>query len=349
MHGDTLIVKSSFRIWSGNPVGERMSGQTKRVSDAALRAAATVAGVVRETPLRRSAAFSSAVGADVYLKLENEQHTGSFKLRGATNCLMRLSSAQRDKGCVVASSGNHGAAVAYAMQKLDMGGVIFVPEQTSTAKVKAIRSYGGDVRFFGTDGLDTEQHAREYATANGMYYVSPYNDAAVIAGQGTCGVEIIREQPDIDAVFIAVGGGGLISGVGSVLKSHNSGIGVFACQPEASAVMAKSIAAGHVLDMPSEPTLSDGTAGGIEPDAITFELCRAVVDEFFLVNEQQIAAAMKQYFDFEEQQIEGAAGVAIAAMTEHREAIQGQKVAVVICGANVSEATFQSVLKGGSA
>ena len=326
-----------------------MSGQTTRVSDAAMRAAATIAGIVRETPLRHSAAFSDAVGADVYLKLENEQHTGSFKLRGATNCLMNLSPEQRDKGCVVASSGNHGAAVAYAMQELNMNGVIFVPEQTSTAKVDAIRSYGGDVRFFGTDGLDTEQHAREYAAAKGMYYVSPYNDAAVIAGQGTCGVEIVREQPDIDAVFIAVGGGGLISGVGSVLKSHDAGISVFACQPEASAVMAKSIAAGRVLDMPSELTLSDGTAGGIEPDAITFELCREVADEFFLVNEQQIAAAMKQYFDLEGQQIEGAAGVAIAAMMEHREAVRGQKVAVVICGGNVSEATFQSVLKSGSA
>lgn len=326
-----------------------MAAQYLRIAHAAHRAVARVAGVVRETPLQHSAAFSDAVSADVYLKLENEQHTGSFKLRGASNCLMGLSSEQRDKGCVVASSGNHGAAVAYAMQKLGMGGVVFVPEHTSTAKVEAIRSYGGDVRFFGTDGLDTEQHAREYAAAKDMYYVSPYNDAAVIAGQGTCGVEIIREQADIDAVFIAVGGGGLISGVGSVLKSHDAGIRVFGCQPEASAVMTKSIAAGHILDIPSEPTLSDGTAGGIEPDAITFELCRKVVDEFFLVSEQQIAEAMKQYFELEGQQIEGAAGVAIAAMMEHREAIHGRKVAVVICGGNVSEPTFQSVLQGSAA
>jgi threonine dehydratase len=319
------------------------------IADAARLAADRIADIVRETPLRHSQAFSDVVDADVYLKLENEQYTGSFKLRGATNCLKSLSSVQRDKGCVVASSGNHGAAIAYAMQKLDMGGVIFVPEQTSTAKVEAIRSYGGDVRFFGTDGLDTEQHAREYAVANSMYYVSPYNDAAVIAGQGTCGVEIIREQADIDAVFIAVGGGGLISGVGSVLKSHNPRIKVVACQPEASAVMTKSIAAGHILDVPSEPTLSDGTAGGIETDAITFELCREVVDEFVLVDEQQIAAAMKQYFELEGQRIEGAAGVAIAALLQHREAVRGQKVAVVICGGNVSEDTFRSVLEGDSA
>ena len=338
MHGDLFIVKSRVIC----DVKVRLND----ISSEAKCAAERIAGVIGETPLQHSAAFSDAVGANVYLKLENEQHTGSFKLRGATNCLMSLSPEQRDKGCVVASSGNHGAAVAYAMQKLDMDGVIFVPEQTSTAKVDAIRSYGGDVRFFGTDGLDTEQHARQFSIDNNMYYVSPYNDAAVIAGQGTCGVEIVREQADIDAVFIAVGGGGLISGVGSVLKSHNAGIKVYACQPEASAVMTKSIAAGHILDMPSEPTLSDGTAGGIEADAITFDLCREVVDEFFLVGEKEIAAAMKQYFESEGQKIEGAAGVAIAAMVKQRAVVRGKNVAVIICGGNVSKSTFDSVMTG---
>lgn len=198
-----------------------MGESTQEFSRASAIAADRIAGVVCETPLIRSSAFSEATEADVYLKLENRQHTGSFKLRGATNCLMSLSEKQRATGCVAASSGNHGAAVAYAMRELGMSGVIFVPEQTSTAKVDAIRSYGGEVRFFGTDGLDTEQEARAYAAEHSMYYVSPYNDAAVIAGQGTCGIEIAKQLPDVDAAFIAVGGGGLISGVGSVLKQHN--------------------------------------------------------------------------------------------------------------------------------
>lgn len=284
------------------------------------------------------------MGADVYLKLENQQYTGSFKLRGAANCLMSLSAGQRDKGCVAASSGNHGAAVAYAMRELEMTGVIFVPEQTSTAKVDAIRSYGGDVRFFGTDGLDTEQHAREFALDNGMYYVSPYNDAAVIAGQGSCGIEIVSQLPDIDAAFIAVGGGGLISGVGSVLKTHNANLRLFACQPEASAVMAKSIEAGHIIDLPSEPTLSDGTAGGIEPGAMTFEMCRQLVDEFVLVSEEQIAAAMRQHIESGQQQIEGAAGVAIAALLGRQGALEGMKIAVIVCGGNISNSTLESVL-----
>ena len=257
---------------------------------------------------------------------------------------MTLSQEQLVAGCVAASSGNHGAAVAYAMQKLGVEGVIFVPEQTSTAKVDAIKSYGGDVRFFGTDGLDTETHARQYADEHGMFYLSPYNDAEVIAGQGTCGVEIATQLPDVDAIYIAVGGGGLISGVGSVLKSHNPEVRIVGCQPEASAVMAHSVEAGHVIDEPSEPTLSDGTAGGIEADSITFDLCRSVTDEFVLVSEEQIAAAMRQFVDLEHQLIEGAAAVALAAMLAQKDILQGRKVVVLICGGNVSRATLRQVL-----
>ena len=219
---------------------------------------------IRETPLDYSAYFSELTGASVYLKLENLQHTGSFKLRGAFNKVLSLTTEQRQAGCVTASSGNHGAAIAYAMKKLGVTGVIFVPEQTSLAKVDAIKRAGGDVRFFGTDGLDTETHARNFSTENDMVYLSPYNDAEVIAGQGSCGVEIAQQLSQVDAVFVAVGGGGLISGVGSFLKSVNPAISVVSCQPKASAVMTESVKAGEILDLPSETTLSDGTAGGIE-------------------------------------------------------------------------------------
>ena len=180
----------------------------KELADASVRAAARIAGLVRETPLDYSPIFSAETGAEVWFKLENLQHTGSFKLRGAANRLMTLTPGQRAAGCVTASSGNHGAAVAYAMAKLNISGVIFVPEQTSPTKVDAIRSYGGDVRFFGTDGLDTEIYARDYAERDGMFYVSPYNDEEVIAGQGSCGVEIAAQLPDVDHVFVAIGGVG---------------------------------------------------------------------------------------------------------------------------------------------
>lgn len=320
------------------------SPDTTGLAAAAVDAANRIGTLVRETPLDHSPRLSTLAGAEVYLKLENLQFTGSFKLRGAANRLMTLTPEQRAMGCVAASSGNHGAAVAFAMQKLGVDGVIFVPEQTSPAKVDAIKSYGGDVRFFGTDGLDTETHARQYSEQHGMFYLSPYNDAEVIAGQGTCGVEIATQLPDADAIYIAVGGGGLISGVGSVLKRHNPNVRIIGCQPEASAVMAHSVDAGHIVEEPSRPTLSDGTAGGIEPDAITFDLCRELIDEFVLVDEDQIATAMRQFIDLEHQLVEGAAGVALAAMMSQKEQLQGRKVVVLICGGNISRDTLKQIL-----
>ena len=307
----------------------------------ARQAAKRIAQQVERTPLQRSVAFSEKLGADVYFKLENRQSTGSFKFRGATNRLLTLSDEQRAQGCVAASSGNHGAAVACAMQALGVKGVIFVPEQTSSAKVDKIRAYDGDVRFFGTDGLDTEQHARAFAEQNGMFYLSPYNDEEVMAGQGSCGVEIVDDLPDVDAVFVAVGGGGLIGGIGAILKDRDPGIRVYGCQPLASPVMARSVEAGEIIDMPSEATLSDGTAGGIEEDALTFPLNQAVVDDWVLVQEAQIAMAMRLYMENEEDAIEGAAGVAVAAVLERRNEIAGKKVVVVICGGNISEETLQ--------
>ena len=320
-----------------------MNDAIRQVAEAASDAYERIGSFVRETPLERSAVFSDALDANVYFKFENRQHTGSFKLRGATNRLMTLTEEQRNRGCVAASSGNHGAAVAYAMQNLGTSGVIFVPEGTSSAKVAAIRGYGGNVQFFGTDGLDTEQHARQYAEQNAMFYLSPYNDAEVIAGQGTCGIEIAEQLPDVDAIFIAVGGGGLISGVGSVLRTVNPKVRIVGCQPEASPVMARSLEAGQILDLASGPTLSDGTAGGIEPGAITFELCRALLDVSVLVSEAQIGAAMRQYIDVYDEPVEGAAGVAIAGMQARQDSIRGRNVLVIICGGNVSQETLDAL------
>ncbi|MFQ5608795.1 MAG: threonine/serine dehydratase [Woeseiaceae bacterium] len=321
-----------------------MSCTIQRVAESAECAAARIAGLVRETPLDYSPMFSELAGGDVWFKLENLQHTGSFKLRGAANRLMTLGADQRAKGCVAASSGNHGAAIAYAMQKLNIDGVVFVPERTSPTKVSAIKSYGGDVRFHGTDGLDTELHAREFAAERGMCYVSPYNDEEVMAGQGSCGVEIVTQIPDLDDVYIAIGGGGLISGVGSVLKRHDPDIRIVGCQPAASQVMTRSVEAGEILALPSEPTLSDGTAGGIEQGAITFDICRQVTDEFIVVSEDEIAAAMRRYVDYQHQLIEGAAGVAIAAMLRKKSEPAGRKIVVLICGANISREMLQEVL-----
>jgi len=310
----------------------------------AARAADRIAPYIRQTPLERSAYFSELTGANVWLKLENLQITGSFKLRGACNKLLSLTPEQIGVGCVAASSGNHGAAVAYAMNELGIAGVIFVPETASSAKIDAIRRAGADVRLFGSDGLDTEEHARQYAVDNGMTYLSPYNDAEVIAGQGSCGVEIANQVKNVDALFVAVGGGGLIAGVAGFLKSVHPAMQAIGCQPAASAVMAASSKAGRLLQMPSDPTLSDGTAGGIEAGAITFEFCQTLVDEYVLVSEEEIAEAMREFLDVHHMLLEGAAAVPLAAMKQLGRRYQGADIVAIICGANIARDTLRSVL-----
>jgi threonine dehydratase len=314
------------------------------ISDDAVLAADRIGSHVRKTPLEYSPYFSELTGANVWLKLENLQITGSFKLRGAFSKLLSLSPEQTASGCVTASSGNHGAAVAYAMNKLGVKGVVFVPETASSAKVDAIRRSGARVRFFGTDGLDTEQYARQYATDNGMTYLSPYNDAEVIAGQASCGIEIASQIDNVDALFVAVGGGGLIAGVAGFLRSVHPRMQTIGCQPAASAVMAASAKAGRLLDMPSEPTLSDGTAGGIEAGAITFDLCQELVDDYVLVAEADIAEAMREFIDSHHMLLEGAAGVALAGLKQLADRFRGRDVVAIVCGANISRDVLRSVV-----
>lgn len=309
-----------------------------------LRAAQRIQGHVRQTRLEYSPHFSKLVGGNVYFKLENLQVTGSFKARGAMNKLLSLSPEERPLGAVAASSGNHGAAVSYGLNRLDMAGTVFVPETASPTKVSAIRSYGADVAFHGNDSGVTEIFARQYAAEKGMVYVSPYNDPLVVAGQGTIGLEIAQELAQVDAVFVSLGGGGLISGIAGYLKTVQPAVRMIACSPDHSKVMTESVAAGEILELESLPTLSDGTAGGVEPGAITFDLCSQLLDEFPLISEAEIAAAMRQFMETHHMLIEGAAGVAIASLLKMKEALQGKTAVVVVCGANISLETLKSVL-----
>ncbi len=315
-----------------------------QIAAAAAQADQRIRPLVRETPLDESPIFNEQTGAQVYLKLENLQYTGSFKLRGAVNKLLLLSAEERARGVVAASSGNHGAAVAYAAQRLGIPALIFAPERASPTKLAAMQRYGAQVHAVGDDSLVSELAGRAYAQAEGLTYISPYNDPDVIAGQGTVGVELARQLHRLDALFIAVGGGGLIGGAGAVLKAHHPGLLVIGCQPKNSCVMAASIQAGRILDLPSLPTLSDGTAGGIEADAITFDLCRQVVDEYVLVGEEEIAAAMRRVMESHHLLVEGAAGVAVAGLLKVADLVAGKRVAVVLCGANISLATLRSVI-----
>jgi threonine dehydratase len=299
---------------------------------------------IRETILEHSPVLSERGGAQVYCKLDNLQHTGSFKARGALNKVLSLTEEQRACGVVTASTGNHGAAVAYSLGKLNASGIVFVPEIADPSKVEAIKRLGAEVRFHGQDSAEAEVFAREYADERGMAYISPYNDPQVIGGQGTLGVELARQLEDIDAVFVALGGGGLISGIAAYLKSKQPDVRMIGCSPENSQVMIQSVKAGDILDLPSLPTLSDGTAGGIEPGAITFELCRTLVDDYVTVSEDEIAASLLLYMDAHHMLIEGAAAVPIAAYLKTCEQYACQNVVIVICGANIGLETLRQVL-----
>ena len=325
----------------GKPVGPFTQGLAQ---DIAL-AHSAIAPYVRRTPLHDSSLLSELTAARVYLKLENLQHTGSFKLRGAINKLLSLSPEQRRRGIVAASSGNHGAAVAYGCRLLGIVGTVFVPEHASPAKLAAMRRFGVEVRLFGDDGLLSEQEARRYAGQQGLVYISPYNDLAVVAGQGTVGLEIAEQLPDVEVVLVAVGGGGLIAGVAAALKAHHPRVQVVGCLPQNSPVMAASVARGAIVDMTSLQTLSDGTAGGIEADAVTFALCRDLVDDWLLVSEEEIAAAMRLMIEGDHLLVEGAAAVPVAALLKSGDRWRGKQVAVVLCGGNIGLETLAAVLK----
>jgi threonine dehydratase len=297
---------------------------------------------IRRTPVE----LAPTLGSKVWLKCENMQVTGSFKIRGATNALLSLPADERAAGVVTASSGNHGAGVARAANQLGIDATVFVPTHADDAKVDAIRRNGANVERIGDDCVETEAHARTVGSSQGRTYISPYNDIQIICGQGTIGHELYQQIPSLDAVFIAVGGGGLISGVGSYLKAVNPNIEVVACSPEASPAIHACLDAGQIIDVECHDTLSDATAGGVEPGSITFALCQQVVDRSLLVSEADIAAAVREIVSTHHMLIEGAAGVAVAGYRQVAAEFEGKNVAIILCGANIGMAKLQHILVG---
>ena len=295
-----------------------------------------------KTPLFYSENLSSISDSNVFLKLENFQHTGSFKLRGAMNKILNLP--DKSISVVAASSGNHGAAVAYSLRNLKMKGLVYVPENAVSSKVKLMKKYGVEIRYSGNDSLIAESSAISYAEENNLSFVSPYNDIDVISGQGTIGVEMINQMKDLDVVFITVGGGGLISGVGGYLKSINSNIKIIGCSPENSPVMKISLNKGKIIEFESLPTLSEGSAGGIERDSITYNFCEEFIDDFYLVSEEEIAENIKFFIANEKLLIEGAAAVSVAAFLKNKKLFKGMNVGIVICGGNIGNDTLKSIL-----
>jgi len=300
--------------------------------------------IIRWTPLEHSPYLSTLINGDVYLKLENIQKTGSFKFRGAVSKMTSLNDEEKSMGVVTASTGNHGAACSLAMSILGIDGKIIVPDNVHKNKVDNILNLGGEVEYHGNDCLIAEERAQEISSNTGANYISPYNDPAIVCGQGTIGYELNQDLKNIDSVFVSVGGGGLISGIGGYLKSVQNQVKMIAVSPKNSCVMFESMKAGKQLDLPSEPTLSDGTAGGIEVGSITFALCQEIIDEFILVDEEDISEGIRLGIEKLHQLIEGAAGAAIAGFLQKKDDLKGQTVVIIICGGNISSEVIKLVL-----
>ncbi len=301
---------------------------------------------VRETPLRHSPGLGKAAGATVYLKLENLQETGAFKLRGAANKLQSLSREEAARGIVTASTGNHALAVATIGRRLGIPVEIFVSEHIHPRKRGRIEELDARLRAVAGDALAAELAARREGRSSGRPYVSPYNDPVVVEGQGTVAVEIVRQLAAMgadppDAVFVAVGGGGLVGGIGAHLKRASPKTEVVGCWPESSPALHECMRAGEIIEVPEKPTFSTSTAGGIEPGAVTLELCRRVVDRGILVTEPQILEAARRVYREDGELIEGAAGVAVAAFLKAADDYAGKSVVILICGGN-AEPDFES-------
>jgi threonine dehydratase len=299
---------------------------------------------VLTTPLVAAPSLSANSTSGVYLKLENLQHTGSFKVRGAFNSLMSLPDQERRKGIVTASSGNHGLAIAFALDKLGLPGTIFLPENVAPVKHARLQQYDVQIKLLQGDGIQVEAAAIDHAKQEELTYISPYNDARVIGGQGTIGLELHQQQANINVVFVAVGGGGMISGIAGYLKEVNPGITIIGCEPENSRAMSESVKAGRIVEVDVLETLSDGTAGGIESDSITFEPCSQLVDDWVSVSESEIVAGMRWIFEHNGLKVEGAAGVVVAAYLKQARQLSGSCTALVMCGGNIDENKFKALL-----
>ncbi|XP_076090599.1 L-threonine ammonia-lyase-like isoform X1 [Mytilus galloprovincialis] len=301
-----------------------------------------------KTPLLYSSYLSDTVKkTNVYIKLESEQLTGSFKVRGAFNKLLQLLETNpeiRKTGVYTASSGNHGLACLQAAKVLDVPLTIYCQEGVDPGKKDFLLHEGARLVLHGHDCVEAELKARSDAETHGTTYVSPYNDPTVVAGQGSISVEIFEELPEVDAVLVPVGGGGLIAGIARYIKQVKPSTKVYGCQPKNSKVMYESVKANKVIFEESFPTLSDATAGGLEESTVTFELCRDFVDEWIMVEEDDIAKAMMLMVEKHHKIVEGAAGVSIGAYMTNMEKFSGQNVVIISCGGNLSLSILNDIV-----
>jgi threonine dehydratase len=300
-----------------------------------------IAGLASRTPLVRSESLSRRWNCEAWLKLDCLQPTGAFKLRGAANALLGLEPEQRARGVVTMSTGNFGRALAYAGQHLGIPVKVCISRLVPDNKVEALRRSGAELVIHGEAQDEADVEARRLRDEQGLAYVSPFDDPLVISGQGTCGLEIMEEQPQTDLVFAGLSGGGLIAGLGLAVKSINPQAEVIGVSMNEGAAMLESLAAGHPLQVPEVASLADSLGGGIGLDnAWTFAMTQRYMDRGYKVDEAQIARAMLHFLREEKLLVEGAAAVGVAAVEQHRLDLSGRRVVFVVSGQNLSTATF---------
>ena len=310
------------------------------------RAAERVAGVCHRTPLERSQTLSDMTGAEVHLKLELFQRTGAFKIRGATNRIATLSDAQREAGVVAASAGNHAQGVALAGTRAGVDTTIVMPEFAPVAKVHATEGYGADVVLEGDDYDAAEAYAHELESEDGYTYVHAFDDWEVMAGQGTIGLEIAADLPDVDTVVVPIGGGGLISGIATAVTA-NTDARVIGVQAEGAATVKKSLDAGEVVSRETADTIADGIATR-QVGQKTFEVIKERVDEVVTVSDPEIAVAITTLLERQKLLAEGAGAVPLSALLEEKfDYEEGETVALALCGGNIDLNVLTTVVTRG--
>lgn len=298
------------------------------------------------TPLRHSRGLSRLIGGEAWLKLENQQVTGSFKPRGVANKLLRLKAEAMPRELVTASSGNHALALGYLSRMLGFKAIVVVPHGTPRVKIDAIRSFGVELRIHGSEYMEAEEEAKRIASEENRIFISPYNDVDVIAGHGTIALELLEDQPHIDVVLVPVGGGGLISGIAVAIKALSPKTRVIGVQPSASPVMYESLKRGRIVELEIGESIAESLLGGIEADSITFEICRRYVDDFIVVEEDYVREAVRWMLLKERQVAEGGGAIGVAALLAEPDRFRGKRIAVVISGGNIDSELLLRLLRG---
>lgn len=301
-----------------------------------LAARTRVTNIICQTPLRSSLPLSEKTGKNVYLKLENMQPSGSFKLRGAANAILCLSDEARSRGVITMSAGNHGKAVAYVAKIVGIAATICVSELVPQHKIEGIQRLGAAVIVAGRDQDDATEKALSIARKEGQTFISAFDDRFVISGQGTMALEILEENPEIDAMLVQLSGGGLMSGVALAAKAINPAIKMIGVSIENGAAMYESIEAGKIVPVEEVPSVADALQGGLPFDnKFTFDMCRRFVDEIILITDEQIEKAMAFAFRQERLVLEGSGAITIASLLLNEPKNVGGNIVAILSGGNV--------------